>query len=488
MNTTLSTADLDSLLADLSTANREFAQRYPGFPNSRQPVHTVYGGAQLYSAGSVAKLGHLARANFTQYAPDFVTFAKALGLTGADRLPSSSEAISRLAHRLASNQELVRDANPEAWLAYTVYHRVLHKLDNEPVEDNRIDFEDGYGNRPDAEEDQHAVQTAQAMAQAMRDQVLPPFTGIRVKAFTEEARARSIRTLDLFLTTLAGETGGTLPAGFAITLPKVSIAAQVETLANLITLLESRCGFAAGSIKLEIMIETTQAIIDAEGRSTIPRLIEAAGGRCSSVIFGTYDYTASCNIAATHQSHLHPSAEFARHVIQVNTAGTGVMISDGITNVMPIAPHKAKDNQPLNQQQITENMTVVHGAWKIHFDNISHSLMLGFYQGWDLNPAQIPIRFAAVYYFFLTGLFDATARLKAFLDKAAQATLSGNVFDDEATGQGLLNFFLSGISCGAITEEEALATGITIKELHSRSFLKIVENRTAAENAAAAKK
>jgi hypothetical protein len=192
------------------------------------------------------------------------------------------------------------------------------------------------------------------------------------------------------------------------------------------------------------------------------------------------DYTASCNIASTHQSHTHPAADFARHVIQVSLAGTGVLISDGITNVMPIAPNRPTEDSPLNQQQIAENLTVVHQAWKLHFDNISSSLMHGYYQGWDLNPAQIPARFAAVYYFFLTGLNQAGARLKTFIDQAAQASMVGNVFDDAATGQGLLNFFLSGISCGAITESEALATGITLDELHSRSFLKIVENRASA--------
>jgi citrate lyase beta subunit len=482
MKTSLSSADLEPLLSALTESNERFMQRFPGQSDERQPVHTVYGGAQLYSASTVQKLGRLALANLNQYAPNFVMLAKALGFAGAKTLPSSTAEIQAFTSALEQDSEAIRASHPKAWLAFTVYQRVAAKLASEPVEDNRVDFEDGYGNRPNAEEDLHAEQTASAMAEAMEQDALPNSIGIRVKAFTEEARSRAIRTLDLFLTALAAKTGGRLPSNFVVTLPKVCTVEQVSTLARLLTMLEKKCGFQAGSIKLELMIETTQAIFTQDGRSALPDLVQAAEGRCTSVAFGTMDYTASCNIASTHQSHNHPAADFARHMIQVSLAGTGVNISDGITNVMPIAPHRATDENPLDQQQIAENMRVVHAAWKLHFDNISSSLRQGYYQGWDLNPAQIPIRFAAVYYFFLTGLQDAGARLKTFIDQAAQASMVGNVFDDAATGQGLLNFFLTGIGCGAITEDEALATGITMEELHSRSFLKIVENRTSRQS------
>jgi hypothetical protein len=174
---------------------------------------------------------------------------------------------------------------------------------------------------------------------------------------------------------------------------------------------------------------------------------------------------------------MHPSADFARMMMQVSLTGTEVTLCDGITNVMPIGPHKATADEPLSIQQIDENQHVVHRAWKIHFDNIMHSLKLGFYQGWDLNPGQIPVRFASVYYFFLTGVGDATERLRTFVDRAAQASLVGNTFDDAASGQGLVNFFVSGLNCGALTEDEVALTGITLEELKGRSFLKIVDNR-----------
>jgi hypothetical protein len=86
-------------------------------------------------------------------------------------------------------------------------------------------------------------------------------------------------------------------------------------------------------------------------------------------------------------------------------------------------------------------------------------------------------RYAAVYSFFLEGLDQASLRLRSFVEKAAQATLVGDVFDDAATGQGLLNYFLRGTGCGAITLAEAKSTGLTLDELQSRSFLKILQGR-----------
>ncbi|MBU6430469.1 MAG: phosphoenolpyruvate kinase, partial [Cyanobacteria bacterium REEB65] len=193
--------------------------------------------------------------------------------------------------------------------------------------------------------------------------------------------------------------------------------------------------------------------------------------------FGTYDYTASCNITAAHQQMGHSACDFAKDVMQVSLAGTGVLLSDGATNVMPIGPHRAAPGESLDAEEVQENHEVVHRAWKLHYDDIQHSLRCGYYQGWDLHPAQLPTRYAAVYAFFLEGLEAASARLKNFMDKAAQATLVGDVFDDAATGQGLLNYFLRGLSCGAITETEALATGLTLEELRSRSFVQILNRR-----------
>ena len=82
-----------------------------------------------------------------------------------------------------------------------------------------------------------------------------------------------------------------------------------------------------------------------------------------------------------------------------------------------------------------------------------------------------------VFAFFLQGFEASASRLRNFVEKAAQATLVGDVFDDAATGQGLLNFFLRGLNCGALTEAEVLSAGLTLDELRTRSFLKILEGR-----------
>jgi hypothetical protein len=173
----------------------------------------------------------------------------------------------------------------------------------------------------------------------------------------------------------------------------------------------------------------------------------------------------------------HPACDFAKHVMQVCLSGTGIHLSDGATNVMPVAPHKPPKGGRLTQAQADENRAAVHKVWRLNYQHVRHSLEGAFYQGWDLHPAQLPVRYAAVYAFFLEGLDAASKRLRAFMDKAAQATLLGDVFDDAATGQGLLNFFLRGLACGALTEAETLGAGLTLEELKSRSFLKILDGR-----------
>src|SRR5207244_1263691 len=121
-----------------------------------------------------------------------------------------------------------------------------------------------------------------------------------------------------------------------------------------------------------------------------------------------------------------PACDFARQMMQVALAGTGVTLSDGATNVMPVGPHRIAEGGPdLTPQQRLENRRVVHRAWKLHYDHVRHSLEGAFYQGWDLHPAQLPTRFAAVYTFFLESLAAASERLRNFIEKAAQATLVG---------------------------------------------------------------
>jgi hypothetical protein len=285
-----------------------------------------------------------------------------------------------------------------------------------------------------------------------------------------------MRTLDIFVTALLEKTGAKLLENFVITVPKVQLPAQMSAVVRLFEILERKNGLTNGMLKIEPMIETPQSIINSCGEVALGSLVDAAEGRCRSVHFGVYDYTASCGITASYQTMGHPACDFARQMILVSLAGTGIHLSDGATNILPVGPHRG-DGKSLTQKQRDENREAVHAAWRHGFDDNLHSLRTGFYQGWDLHPAQLVTRYAAVYSFFLEGLDSASNRLKTFVEKAALASLFGDVFDDAATGQGLLNFFLRGIACGAIRESEALATGLTLEELRSRSFLKILQNR-----------
>ncbi len=354
--------------------------------HSRQPVHTVYGGAHLFKAGTCPKLGELARRALSEFAPDSATLARVLGIRGD--------------------------------IADAVYSRLAEKLLREPVEDFRIDFEDGFGVRSVEEEDAAADATAAETARGLADGTLPPFFGIRIKRSGH-------RTLQRFLDGLLSKTGGRLPDNFVVTLPKVSAAEQVSAL---VAELEP-----FGGVGIEIMVETPGSVF------ILPQLVQAGGGKCVAAHFGAYDYTASLGITAACQDLRHPACEFARAMMLASLAGTGVWLADGATNILPIA---------------ARGIDAVHAAWKVHYDNVRHSLYSGFYQSWDLHPAQLPARYAAVYAFYLEGFAQAEERLRNFIAQAARASQVGGVFDDAATVRGLENYFHRAVDCGAIAESE----------------------------------
>ena len=473
MNFSIADIEKEILLNSLQTANLKFQQLYPGDKPDRQAVHTVYGGANLFKADTCIKMGEIALKNLQTYVPNFVILAKILKMEGYEDLPDDEKKIEKLIKKLNKQDAGERKKNP-AWLPYTVYCKIIDKLKAEAVEDFRIDFEDGFGTRPDEEEDATAINAASELAMGMNKKTISPFIGIRIKPFTEDLKSRGVRTLDIFLTTLLEETGGKLPDNFIVMLPKVTIPEQVTTLVRLFEIIEKKNNLAPGTLKMETMVEATQIIMDDEGRNPLMKIVKAGEGRLIAAHFGTYDYTASCGITAKYQTMAHPVCDFAHHMTKVALGGTGIFLSDGATNVMPVAPHRG---DKLTAKKLKENRQSVHNAWRIGYNHSMHSLINGFYQGWDLNPAQLPMRYAATYYFFLSSIDDATHRLKSFVDRAAISTLTGNIFDDAATGQGLLNFFLKAMNCGAITEAEATATGLTIDEIRSRSFYKILQGR-----------
>lgn len=439
-------------------------------PKLREPVHVVYSGANLFKSDTIQKLGKIALKSLETYAPNFVEFAEAMWLKGADTLPRFEDAIQNLEFALADNPEKVKKENFNAWFASEIYNRVIEKLKTEPIEDFRIDFEDGYGIRSDDEEDSHAVSASNELAKAFENNNLPPFVGFRVKSFQNETYKRAVRTLEIFLTNLLGKTNGKLPENFVVTLPKITRVEEVAILSELLEIIEAKNSLPEKSIKIEIMIETPQAVLLQR------ELVKAGNGRVNSAHFGAFDYTASFGITANHQHLQHDACRFARQLMQIQLAPLEIRLSDSVTTEMPVPVHRGEN---LSAKQQSENQRIVHQAWRKHFNNVTLSLINGFYQSWDLHPNQLVARYAAVYAFFLENADEQAARLKNFIGKATQAMLTGNLFDDIASAQGLLNFFIRAAACGAMGEEEVLQkTDLTAAELKSASFAKILSNRT----------
>jgi citrate lyase beta subunit len=318
---------------------------------------------------------------------------------------------------------------------------VAAKLAAEPVEDLRIDFEDGYGSHPDPEEDTAAVAAAAELASGLAAATLPPRIGLRIKPFTGPARARGIRTLDVFLTALLDASGGRLPGGFVVTFPKAMVPEQVTVLVEVLDALEQALSLPAGVLRVELQVETTQALLDQLGTVPLPQLVAAARGRCTALHFGTYDYTAACGLPPSEQHLAHPACDFARHLMQVATAGTGVLLADGSSNLLPVGPPDA-----------------VRGAWRVHYGLVRRSLAHGFYQGWDLHPAQLVSRYAAVFAFFREHLPQVTARLRAATGTGAEAAggeaAAGPVAEEPATARMLAAWLARGLDCGAIDPDE----------------------------------
>lgn len=440
MNKTISESKLDNIRSILEGGKPEAQQLSV---TNRNPVHVIYGGAHLFKSDTTQKLGKIALKTFETYAPDAKSFGEIFGL----------------------NDEL----------SNTVFERVREKLMREPIEDLRVDFEDGYGFRLNEEEDSHAISASDEMAKALLNNTLPPFCGFRIKSFSHETYKRAIETLDLFLTNLLEKTDAKLPENFVVTLPKVENETQIEVLAALLKEFENRFELEKNSLKLEILIETPNAIFNEKGKVPLGKFIKAADNRCIAAHFGAYDFTSSFGIAAEHQHLNHKLCDFARNVMQTSLAGTGVRLSDSVTTLLPIAIHKG---ETLSQQQLDENNSAIKTAWREHFANVTNSMRNGFYQSWDLHPNQFVARYAAVYSFFISDSESSAKRLQGFLGKATQAITTGNRFDDAASANGLLNFFNRAFSCGAITADEiGTFTGLSIEELRSNSFSKVLEKR-----------
>ena len=400
---------LDEADRRLAGTDAMLARAYPGSDGGRQPVHTVYVPADRYTPELAQQWG-----------------------SDAARLLGEHGGIGELCRLVGLPDDLAEQVAP----------RVVAKLDEEPVEDLRLDFEDGYGPRPEEEEDADAVRTAQALSTAVGEGTAPPFVGIRFKCLEAATRRRGLRTLDLFLTALL-ESGG-MPDGLRLTLPKVSTATQVEVLVAACAVFESRAGLPPGTLGFEIQVETPPLILGRDGRAEIAAALHAGAGRVTGLHYGTYDYSASLEVAAEQQSMAHPAADHAKQVMQVAAAGTGVQLSDGSTNVLPVGDAAA-----------------VRHAWQLHYGLVRRSLERAYYQGWDLHPGQLPTRYLATFAFYREGFDRAAARLAAYVGR-----VQGGVMDEPATARALARYLARGLSCGAVEESEVqTSTGLSGTEL-----------------------
>ncbi|KUN68037.1 aldolase [Streptomyces canus] len=408
--TSLAGAVSEEISASLAPVDAELERRYPGDPGTRQPVHTVYVPGDAFASDTIRSWGDKALAALDEHAPDAASFAAVLGLSDA--------------------------------LAEPVYARVRAKLEHEPIEDLRVDFEDGYGPRPDAEEDETAARAARLIAEAYKNGTAAPYMGIRMKCMEAAVRDRGIRTLDIFLTGLMA--AGHLPEGLVLTLPKVTYAEQVTAFVRLLEAFEKAHGLDSGRLGFEIQIETSQSILATDGTATVARMIQAAEGRATGLHYGTFDYSACLGVSAAHQASDHPAADHAKAIMQVAAAGTGVRVSDGSTNVLPVGP-TAK----------------VHDAWRLHYGLTRRALARAYYQGWDMHPGHLPTRYAAVFAFYREGFEQAAGRLARYAGR-----VGGDVMDEPATAKALSGYLLRGLDCGALDIAEVVRlTGLTRADL-----------------------
>jgi citrate lyase beta subunit len=381
-------AELDRRLAPVDAAR---LAAYPGSRPGRQPLSTCYVPADVVVPGLAGQWGTAALAALDEHGlPD-------LGL--------------------------------DPTLVEQVLPRVRAKLEREPIEDLRVDAEDGYRGNVDAE-DGDVQRAAAALATDRATGVAPPSFGIRAKSLEGPTRRRGVRSLDVFL----GAFGAESPDRVVVTLPKVTDVEQVRAFLPVLDALEGAHGVR---LDLELQIETPQAILGPDGGATAARMVHAAGARLLGLHYGTYDYSAALGIAAAHQASDHPAADFAKQVMQVAVAGTRACAVDGSTNVLPVGTYEK-----------------VHAAWRLHAGLVSRALERGFYQGWDLHPAQLVTRYTATYAFFRAALPAAVGRLAAYLDRSA-----AGVLDEPATARALATVVLRGLDCGAVDEAEVRSEG-----------------------------
>jgi citrate lyase beta subunit len=374
-------ARIDDLLAGVEA---DLEARYPGDGATNQPVHTVYVSAADATVDIPAEWG---------------------GAAG---------------ELLDTHHGLLVDLGGE-----DAVEAVRRRLASTPIQDLRVDFEDGYGRRPDDVEDRDARRAGHTLAALGTD-----LCGIRIKGLTSAERKRAIRTLELTL-----DAAGTVPSGFVFTVPKVRAAEQATAAVWLCEALEQAHGLPDGTLRFELQIESPQAILGADGTATVAKALHRSDGRCLGLHYGTYDYSAACGIVPQQQALDHPVADHAKAVMLAAAAQTGVRVVDGSTQVIPAGTSEQ-----------------IRSAILRHHHLVTRSLERGYYQGWDMHPGHLVTRWLATITFFRAALVTAAPRLQAYLDRRG-----GVIVDEPATAEALAAVVLRGLGVDAFTLDDVLA-------------------------------
>ncbi|GAB90508.1 DUF6986 family protein [Gordonia rhizosphera] len=375
----------------LAPVDADLAARYPGDRAAAQPAHTVYVGAADVDEDTPTSWG-----------------------TRADEIAAAA---TEVLTDLAGDDPAVIDL-------------VRARLRTSPIEDLRIDLEDGYGWRADAVEDADARRAGEILAAwTRRRPITPRSAGVRAKGLGEAERSRGLRTLELVL-----DGAGGVPDGFVFTVPKLRDVRQVDAVNLLCSDLERVHGLPDGVLRYELQVEIPQAVLGPDGRATVAEAIHRGTPRLTGLHYGTYDYSAACGIVSAQQSLAHPVADHAKAVMQAAAAQTGVWISDGSTQVVPAG----------DPEQIRAGLRRHHAL-------VIRSLQRGFYQGWDMHPGHLVTRWLAVIGFFRSAMPTAAQRLQSYFDRA-----SGAVVDEPATAMSLSLVLQRGAAAGAFTPDEVL--------------------------------
>ena len=431
-------AALDEALAPLDAWA---AQRWPGGAGLGQPIHTVYVPADQAAPGLSRDWGRRALASLEAYAPTPAELAEALGLGAGSGGPGTGWGPGGL--------ELSVDEIDDAW---PLLRRALQEA---PIQDLRLDLEDGYGPHTDDEEDAHADAAAEVLLAEAADPIGPRRLGIRHRSLEAATRARAVRTLDRVIGRLASSADG-VPAGFVVTLPKVIHVDQVRVYVTLLDALEQAHGLPGGSLRFEIQVETPQTILAADGTLPLGPMIDAGAGRVTGLHYGTYDYSAAMGVGAAHQRADHPVALTAKAAMRLAAAGTGIEVSDGSTNRLPVG-----------------DSPTVHANWAEHARLVLAAYADGIRQGWDLHPAQLVTRHLTTIVVQRRGLAGKLERLAAYLGAGTAAR--GGELDEPATAQTLAADVVRGVEAGAASRDHVeAATGATLEALRALADRRVV--------------